>query len=127
MGTLGVAVNLLLTFLILLASLRFVGVTSVELSTPDAFAAFAIAFWAGAVVPVTGSRLGVVDAVLVAMLAELSGASDDALVAAALLWRVFYSLVILPVGAIAWSRFRGGHWSPRESHPRRMRPSSNGE
>jgi uncharacterized membrane protein YbhN (UPF0104 family) len=43
------------------------------------------------------------------MLAELSGASDDALVAAALLWRVFYSLVILPLGAITWSRVRGGH------------------
>ena len=32
----------------------------------DAFAAFAIAFWAGAVFPVTGSGLGVVDAVLIA-------------------------------------------------------------
>ena len=108
LGTIGVAANLLLTYLILLASLRFVGVTSAELSTPDAFAAFAIAFWAGAVIPVTGSGLGVVDAVLVGMLFELSGASDDALVAAALLWRVFYSLVTLPLGAITWSRFRGG-------------------
>ena len=107
LGTIGVAANLLLTYLILLASLRFVGVTSAELSSPDAFAAFAIAFWAGAVLPVTGSGLGVVDAVLVAMLFELSGASDDALVAAALLWRVFYSLVALPLGAITWSRFRG--------------------
>ena len=107
LGTLGVAANLLLTFSILLASLRFVGVDSAELSSPNAFAAFAIAFWAGAVFPVTGSGLGVVDAVLVAMLFELSGASDDALVAAALLWRVFYSLVTLPLGAVTWSRFRG--------------------
>ena len=108
LGTIGVAANLLLTFLILLASLRYVGVTSAELSSPDAFAAFAIAFWAGAVIPVTGSGLGVVDAVLVAMLFELSGASDDALVAAALLWRVFYSVVTLPLGAVTWSRLRGG-------------------
>ena len=108
LGTIGVAANLLLTFLVLLASLRFVGVTDGELSSPDAFAAFAIAFWAGAVIPVTGSGLGVVDAVLVAMLFELSGASDDALVAAALLWRVFYSVVTLPLGAVTWSRFRGG-------------------
>ena len=108
LGTIGVAANLLLTFLILLASLRFVGVTDAELSSPDAFAAFAIAFWAGAVIPVTGSGLGVVDAVLVAMLFELSGASDDALVAAALLWRVFYSVVTLPLGAVTWSRFRDG-------------------
>ena len=81
--------------------------TDAGLSSPDAFAAFAIAFWAGAVIPVTGSGLGVVDAVLVAMLFELSGASDDALVAAALLWRVFYSVVTLPLGAVTWSRFRG--------------------
>src|SRR4029079_14345066 len=108
LGTLGVAANLLLTFLILLASLRFVGVTNAELATPDAFAAFAIAFWAGAVLPITGSGLGVVDAVIVAMLFELSSASDDALVAAALLWRVFYAVVTLPLGAFTWSRFQQG-------------------
>jgi hypothetical protein len=32
--------------------------------------------------------------------------SDDALLAAALLWRVFYSVVPLPLGAITMSRFR---------------------
>jgi uncharacterized membrane protein YbhN (UPF0104 family) len=106
LGSLAVAANLFLTYLILLASLRFVGVSSAELSTADAFAAFAIAFWAGAVFPITGSGLGVVDAVLIAMLIELSGASDDALVAAALLWRVFYSVLTLPLGAITLGRFR---------------------
>ena len=106
LGSIGVAANLFLTYLILLASLRFVGVSSAELSAADAFAAFAIAFWAGAVFPITGSGLGVVDAVLIAMLIELSGASDDALVAAALLWRVFYSVLILPLGAITLGRFR---------------------
>jgi uncharacterized membrane protein YbhN (UPF0104 family) len=95
-----------MTYLILLASLRFVGVSSAELSAPDAFAAFAIAFWAGAVLPITGSGLGVVDAVLIAMLIELGSASDDALVAAALLWRVFYSIVALPLGAVTLSHFR---------------------
>ena len=40
------------------------------------------------------------------MLIELSGASDDALVAAALLWRLFYSVLPLPVGAITLGRFR---------------------
>jgi uncharacterized membrane protein YbhN (UPF0104 family) len=106
LGSLAVAANLFLTYLILLASLRFVGVSSAELSAADAFAAFAIAFWAGAVFPITGSGLGVVDAVLIAMLIELSGASDDALVAAALLWRVFYSVLTLPLGAITLGRFR---------------------
>ena len=95
-----------MTYLILLAALRFVGVSGSELSATDAFAAFAIAFWAGAVFPITGSGLGVVDATLIAALIELSSADDDVLVAAALLWRVFYSFISLPLGAITLSRFR---------------------
>ncbi len=106
LGSISVAANLFVTYLILLAALRFVGVSSGELSAADAFAAFAIAFWAGAVFPITGSGLGIVDAVLIAALVELSGASDDALVAAALLWRVFYSVIALPLGAMTLSRFR---------------------
>ena len=106
LGSIGVAANLFLTYLILLAALRFVGASGSELSAADAFAAFAIAFWAGAVFPITGSGLGVVDAVLIAALIELSSASDDVLVAAALLWRVFYSVIPLPLGAITLGRFR---------------------
>ena len=60
LGSIGVAANLFLTYLILLASLRFVGVSSAPSSPrPDAFAVFAIAFWAGAVFPITGSGLEV--------------------------------------------------------------------
>jgi uncharacterized membrane protein YbhN (UPF0104 family) len=106
LGSIGVAANLFLTHLILLAALRFVGVTASQLSAAEAFAAFAIAFWAGAVFPITGSGLGVVDAVLIAMLVMLGSASDDALLAAALLWRVFYSVITLPLGAVTLSRFR---------------------
>ena len=106
LGSIGVAANLVITYLILLAALRFVGISATELPAADAFAAFAIAFWAGAVFPITGSGLGVVDAVLIAALIELSSASDDALVAAALLWRVFYSVIPLAPGAITLSRFR---------------------
>ena len=106
LGSIGVAANLFITYLILLAALRFVGISATELPAADAFAAFAIAFWAGAVFPITGSGLGVVDAVLIAALIELSSASDDALVAAALLWRVFYSVIPLAPGAITLSRFR---------------------
>ena len=121
LGSIGVAANLFLTYLILLASLRFVGVSSAYLSAPDAFAAFAIAFWAGAVFPITGSGLGVVDAVLIAMLIELGGASDDALVAAALLWRVFYSIVTLPLGAVTLGRFRKANPDVLRVVPRRRR------
>jgi uncharacterized membrane protein YbhN (UPF0104 family) len=106
LGSIGVAANLVLTYLILLAALRFVGASGSELSAVDAFAAFAIAFWAGAVFPITGSGLGVVDAVLIAALIVVSSVSDDVLVAAAVLWRVFYSVIPLPFGAITLSRFR---------------------
>ncbi len=105
LGSIGVAANLFLTYLILLAALRFVGASGSELSAVEAFAAFAIAFWAGAMFPITGSGLGVVDAVLIAALIELSSAPDDVLVAAAVLWRVFYSLISLPLGAITLGRF----------------------
>jgi uncharacterized membrane protein YbhN (UPF0104 family) len=94
--------------------LCFVGVSASELSGVEAFAAFAVAFWAGAVFPITGSGLGVVDAVLIAALVDLSDASDDALVAAALLWRVFYSILPLPLGAITLSRFRKEAPAPTE-------------
>jgi uncharacterized membrane protein YbhN (UPF0104 family) len=106
LGSVGVAVNLFVTYVILLAALRFVGVSASELSAAEALGAFAVAFWAGAVFPITGSGLGVVDAVLIAMLIELGSASDDALLAAALLWRVFYSVITLPLGAMTLSRFR---------------------
>jgi len=106
LGSIGVAANLALTYLILLAALRFVGISATELPAAEAFAAFAIAFWAGAVFPITGSGLGVVDAVLIAVMIELGNASDDALLAAALLWRVFYSVLALPLGAITLARFR---------------------
>jgi uncharacterized membrane protein YbhN (UPF0104 family) len=109
LGSIGVAANLFLTYLILLAALRSVDVSANELSAAEAFAAFAVAFWAGAVVPITGSGLGVVDAFLIAMLIELGSASDDALLAAALLWRVFYSVITLPLGAITLGRFRSAN------------------
>ena len=106
LGSAGVAANLLLTYLILFAALRFVGVSGDQLSGSNAFEAFAIAFWAGAVVPITGSGLGVVDAVMLAMLVESSSAPDDVLLAAVLLWRVFYSVVALPLGALTFARLR---------------------
>jgi len=109
LGSIGVAADLFLTYLILLAALRFVGVSAAELSAVEAFAAFAVAFWAGAVFPITGSGLGVVDAVLITLLIEVGSASDDALLAAALLWRVFYSMITLPLGAITLSRFRNAN------------------
>ena len=69
-------------------------------------------------IPITGSGLGVVDAVLMTMLIESSNASDDTLVAAALLWRVFYSVGILPLGAITLGRFRSAGAQDHRPHGR---------
>lgn len=118
----GAAANLALTYLILLAALRFVDVSREELAAAQVFAAFAVAFWAGAVFPITGSGLGVVDAVLITMLIEISGASNDALLAGALMWRAFYSVVTLPLGAVILSRFRKANPDAAQS-PSRSEPS----
>jgi uncharacterized membrane protein YbhN (UPF0104 family) len=106
LSTVGVVLNLFLTFLILLAAVRFVGVSRSDLPSVEVFAAFALAFWAGAVLPITGSGLGVVDTVLIGTLVHQSSASNSALFAAALLWRVFYSMITLPLGALTLGRFR---------------------
>jgi hypothetical protein len=56
LGSIGVAANLVLTYLILLAALRFVGVSASELSAADAFAAFRDRFLGGGGVPDHGQR-----------------------------------------------------------------------
>lgn len=117
LGFAGVAANLLLTYLILLAALRFVGVSQGEVPAVEAFAAFALAFWAGTVIPITGSGLGVVDAVLIGTLATQTGASNDEVVAAAVLWRVFYTFITLPLGAVTLSRFRKANPELLSRHP----------
>jgi hypothetical protein len=114
------------TYLILLAALRFVGASQSELSAVGAFAAFAIAFWAGAVFPITGSGLGVVDAVLVGALVELSSVSDDVLVAAALLWRVVYSIVTLPPSAASAAPIPTHCGAVRRTPRHRWTPTPNG-
>ena len=91
-----------------------------KLQRPLSWMLGAIAFWAGAVFPITGSGLGVVDGVLIASLIETSSAPDDTLVAAALLWRVFYSFVTLPLGAITLSRSR--KTNPEVLHSSAARP-----
>jgi uncharacterized membrane protein YbhN (UPF0104 family) len=58
------------------------------------------------VIPITGSGLGIVDAVLIGTLAAQTGVSNDEIVAAAVLWRVFYTFITLPLGAVTLSRFR---------------------
>jgi uncharacterized protein (TIRG00374 family) len=110
-GTVAVATNLFVSYLILLASVRFVGLSNGEISWVLIFAVFAVSFFAGVVFPITGSGLGTVDAVMISTLSTLSG-SGDLSAAAAFLWRAFYSFITVPFGVFTSGRFRRtqGHY-----------------
>jgi uncharacterized membrane protein YbhN (UPF0104 family) len=109
-GSIAVSLNLLLTFVLLLISLRFVGLSNDELPASSIFAALAVSFLAGTVLPLSSSGMGTVDLFLIASLSALSG---NASVAAAgeVVWRVFYSVLAIPVGVFTLNRFRkkNGH------------------
>jgi uncharacterized membrane protein YbhN (UPF0104 family) len=104
-GTVATAANLVVSYLILVASLRFVDVPHSELGLAAIFAAFSVAFFAGTVIPITGSGLGVVDVVMISALAASTSANVNILVAGVILWRVFYSLITIIPGAVTLSRF----------------------
>jgi uncharacterized protein (TIRG00374 family) len=107
MGLTAVALNLLLTYLILVASLRAVGIESSQLSLVVIFASFAVAFFAGVVIPITGSGLGVVDIVMISALSASAtgGVDENVIVAAVVLWRLFYGLLAFFPGTLTLARF----------------------
>ncbi len=110
-GSIGVALNLFVTYLILVASLRAVGIEQSELGLALIFASFAVAFFAGVVIPITGSGLGVVDVVMVSALsASATGNVDtNVIVAAVVLWRLFYGLLAFFPGMITLTSFSKKH------------------
>jgi uncharacterized membrane protein YbhN (UPF0104 family) len=110
-GSFGTAFNLGLTYLILVASLRAVGIESSELGLAVIFACFAVAFFAGVVIPITGSGLGVVDVVMVSALSSSTTGSVDTniIVAAVVLWRLFYGVLALIPGALTLTKFGSTH------------------
>lgn len=107
-GTMAVVINLVVSYLMLLACVRFVGLSNAEISWVLIFAVFAVSFFAGVVFPITGSGLGTVDAVMISTLSTLSG-NGDLSAAAAFLWRVFYSFITVPFGVFTCGRFRRAH------------------
>jgi uncharacterized membrane protein YbhN (UPF0104 family) len=111
LGSIGTAFNLGLTYLILVASLRAVGLESSELGLAVIFACFAVAFFAGVVIPITGSGLGVVDVVMVSALSASTTGSVDVniIVAAVVLWRLFYGILALIPGALTLTKFSSSH------------------
>jgi uncharacterized membrane protein YbhN (UPF0104 family) len=104
-GTIAVSLNLFLTFVMLLLSLRFVGLTNEELPASSVFAALAVSFFAASILPLTSSGMGTVDFFLIGSLSALSGNANVA-AAGELVWRVFYSVLAIPVGVFTLNRFR---------------------
>jgi uncharacterized membrane protein YbhN (UPF0104 family) len=99
-------------FAILLVSVRGVGIGSQQLDGVTLFAAFALVQLV-TTIPVTPSGLGVAEAAYVVLLtADRSVELAGPVAAAALIYRVFSWLVIVPLGALAWSWWRWGRAPP---------------
>jgi uncharacterized membrane protein YbhN (UPF0104 family) len=109
-GASAVSLNLFLTYVLLLISLRFVGLSNDELPASSIFAALAVSFLAGTVLPLSSSGMGTVDLFLIASLSALSG-NASVVAAGEVVWRVFYSVLAIPVGVFTLNRFRktNGH------------------
>jgi uncharacterized membrane protein YbhN (UPF0104 family) len=110
-GLLAVTLNLGLTYVILVVSLRSVGVESSDIGLAVTFASFAVAFFAGVVIPITGSGLGVVDVVLVSALSASASTDVDVnvIVAAVVIWRLFYGLLAFFPGILTLTHFSRTH------------------
>lgn len=105
-------------FLVLLLALRFVGVSSAEVSWLDALAVFAFARLATAI-PFTPGGVGVVELALIAGLAAAGGVRAD-VAAGVLVYRVLTYVLPIPVGLgtyLFWRRNKS--WRrPPNSAPR---------
>ncbi len=99
-------------FAILLVSVRAVGIESSQLDWVEVFAAFALVQILTSV-PITPSGLGVAEAAYVTILtAESSAALADEIAAAAIIYRLFSWVIIIPLGLaswVVWSRRRKRH------------------
>ncbi|MCP4967482.1 MAG: flippase-like domain-containing protein [bacterium] len=104
-------------FAILLVSVRVVGISSDQLDWVAVFAAFALVQLLTSV-PITPSGLGVAEAAYVALLtAESNVDLAGQVAAAAIIYRVFSWVLLVPLGGLAWlwwSRSRRGIQSVSE-------------
>lgn len=108
-------------FAILLASLRGVGITSDELDWVAVFAAFALVQLLTAI-PISPSGLGIAEAAYIALLTAVSsGDLVDEIAAAALIYRVFSWLIVIPLGGVAWLWWTKTQLPRPNSTPRRDR------
>src|SRR5918992_642506 len=99
-------------YLVLLLSLRHVGVSEADVTWTEALAAFAFVRLISAL-PITPGGLGVVELGLTAAL--ISAGGDEAQVAAAvLIYRALTYLLPIPIGAVLYLKWRKGSEARRE-------------
>lgn len=123
--TLATVVSHLSLFLVLLLALRFVGVTSAQVSWLEALAVFAFARLLTAI-PFTPGGLGVIELALITGLSAAGG--DRALVAAAVLvFRALTFVLPIPIGLgtyIFWRRNRSWRRAPNSAPRTELVPES---
>ena len=89
-------------FAVLLVAVRVVGIRSGDLDWVSVFAAFALVQLLTSV-PITPSGLGVAEAAYVALLtAESTTDLAGQIAAAAIIYRLFSWVLLVPLGAVAW-------------------------
>jgi uncharacterized membrane protein YbhN (UPF0104 family) len=101
---LGLLIMLAADATILVLSLRFVGVSASEVPTLDVVAAYLVAYPL-TLFPISG--IGILDAVLLAVMVDVGGqAVEPGVLAALMVWRVFTVLgpVAMGAGAVLWWR-----------------------
>jgi uncharacterized membrane protein YbhN (UPF0104 family) len=119
--TLACLVSHLSLYLVLLLSLRHVGVPNTDVTWTEALAAFAFVRLISAL-PITPGGLGVVELGLTAAL--ISAGGDEAQVAAAvLLYRALTYLLPIPVGVFFYLKWRRGSEARRERVARQQAES----
>lgn len=100
------AVSQLSTYLVLIAALRFAGVSAGAVTWAEALAVFALVRLASAV-PIVPGNLGLADLGYIAALI-VAGGGDDATVAAVLVFRFLTYFVQVPLGVVTYALWRRG-------------------
>jgi uncharacterized protein (TIRG00374 family) len=109
--TLATLVSHLSLYLVLLMSLRHVGVSNAEVGWAEVLAVFCFARLATAI-PFTPGGVGVVEAVLIAGLVAAGGERSQ-VVAAVLIYRTLTYLLPVPIGVLLYVRWKRSSWTRR--------------
>ncbi len=100
-------------FVVLLTSVRATGIESTDLDWVTLFAAFA-AVQLLTSIPITPSGLGVAEAAYIGLLTAAAGSElAGAIAAAAIIYRLFSWVIVIPLGLVSWAWWTGWRRSRR--------------